>query len=188
MSTPVLAPSVTPRVSRRPASSPTVLPGAVPPLRPSQLQDWTRRIAAEVRAGQYPFVELDPDHRWHRRLYRDRRVDVWLIAWLPTQGTELHDHGGSSGAFTVVSGALTETVVAGSGTRALRRDVDSTVGFGAGYLHDVANHSSAPAISVHAYSPPLSSMTYYDLTPGGPVIVRSIATDDPEPDLAGGPA
>lgn len=165
-------------------STPVLTP-PVRPLRPSQLKDWTRRIGAEVRAGQYPFVELDPDHRWHRRLYRDRRVDVWLIAWLPTQGTELHDHGGSSGAFTVVSGALTETVVAGgSSTSAVRRDVDSTVGFGAGYLHDVANHSSAPAVSVHAYSPPLSSMTYYDLTPGGPVIVRSVATDDPEPDFA----
>ena len=63
-----------------------------------------RDLSAEVRLGKYPFIDFDPDSRWHERVYRDPRVDIWLISWLPTQGTQMHDHGGSSGAFRVVAG------------------------------------------------------------------------------------
>src|SRR5258707_12756842 len=81
-------------------------------LAPDQLVESTRFVAGEVRRGAYPYVQHQGGERWHRRLYRDARVDVWLISWLPTQGTQLHDHGGSAGAFTVVEGALTEAVFA----------------------------------------------------------------------------
>ena len=30
-------------------------------------------------------------------------------------------------------------------------------------MHDVANTADDPAVSVHAYSPPLSAMSYYDV-------------------------
>jgi predicted metal-dependent enzyme (double-stranded beta helix superfamily) len=40
--------------------------------------------------------------------------------------------------------------------------------FGPHYVHDVRNSSKdSVAVSIHAYSPPLSEMTRYDLTPGG---------------------
>ena len=35
--------------------------------------------------------------------------------------------------------------------------------FGPDYTHDVRNLSLAPAISIHAYSPPLSEMNEYEL-------------------------
>jgi predicted metal-dependent enzyme (double-stranded beta helix superfamily) len=112
-------------------------------------------------------------------------MDVWLISWLPTQGTQLHDHGGSSGAFTVMSGQLTETVVgtARSG-RASAKDVTrhsgTSVGFGGRYVHDVRNLSAEPAVSVHVYSAPLSSMSYYDLEDGALRRIATVETDDPE--------
>lgn len=149
-------------------------------LNPVQLIDFTRFVAAEVAAGRYPYVQYDEAERWHQRLYRDRRVDVWLISWLPSQGTELHDHGGSSGAFTVLAGELAEAVPANDGrlTERLRRAQDS-VGFGPRY---VRNLSDRPAVSVHAYSASLSSMTYYELGPaGGLSRLLTVATDDPEP-------
>jgi len=83
-----------------------------------QLVEFTRFVADEVRSGRYPFVEFDEQARWHRRIYRDQRVDVWLISWLPDQGTQLHDHGGSSGSFTVISGVLAESVYVRSGRAA----------------------------------------------------------------------
>lgn len=149
---------------------------------PLQLIDFTRFYAAEVRAGRYPYVDFDPDHRWHQRIYRDRRVDVWLISWLPTQGTELHDHGGSAGAFTVLTGTLSEAVVTGGRLHDNDRSAGDSVGFGARYVHDVRNLSDRPAVSVHAYSAPLTSMTYYDLDAGRLEPIASIATDDPEPE------
>jgi hypothetical protein len=150
-------------------------------LDPVQLIDFTRFYADEVQNGLYPFVDFDPHERWHQRIYRDQRVDVWLISWLPSQGTQLHDHGGSSGAFTVVSGQLAEAVHHDGRLREHRHGPGTSVGFGAQYIHDVRNLSDAPAVSVHAYSRPLSSMSYYDLDRGKLIKLGSIATDDPEP-------
>lgn len=153
---------------------------------PVRLVEFTRFIADEVAAGQYPFVDFDPEQRWHQRIYRDPRVDVWLISWLPSQGTQLHDHGGSAGAFTVVTGELAEATYAARGPRPgrlreRRHATGSSVGFDARYVHDVRNLSDQPAVSVHAYSSPLTSMTYYDLDEAGRLTtLATLATTDPE--------
>lgn len=162
------------------------LPGA--PLSPTQLLQYVRFVAEEVRGGQY-LVGFDSAQRWHQRLYRDRRVDLWLISWLPSQGTELHDHGGSAGAFTVLAGTLTETVAPPGHRALLRRDrpAGTGVSFGPHHVHDVGNLAGSPAVSVHAYSPPLTSMTFFDLDPAGSLRrLASVATDDPESVLPGG--
>ena len=152
-----------------------------------QLTEFTRFFADEVGSGKYPYIDFDPEQRWHQRIYRDRRVDVWLISWLPTQGTQLHDHGGSSGSFTVLSGVLTEAVVTGGSVlRDYQRAAGSTVGFGAHYVHDVRNLADEPAVSVHAYSAPLTSMTYYDLADGELSPIATLATEDPEPEFEAG--
>jgi hypothetical protein len=159
----------------------------VPHLSPLQLLQFTRFYAGEVAAGQYPWIDYDEAERWHQRIHRDQRVDVWLISWLTAQGTELHDHGGSSGAFTVISGSLTESVLLPGRRRgsARRRDTERPAGesvvFGPRYVHDVHNTRTAPSVSVHAYSPPLTSMTYYDLAGGRLEPIRTLVTDDPEP-------
>jgi hypothetical protein len=146
-----------------------------------QLIEFTRFYADEVRSGQFPYVAYDADERWHQRIYRDRRMDVWLISWLPSQGTQLHDHGGSAGAFTVLSGELAEAVVGGGRLHDHARRAGQSIGFGTHYVHDVRNLSDSPAVSVHAYSPPLTTMTYYDLADGRLEPITSLATDDPEP-------
>jgi hypothetical protein len=47
----------------------------------------------------------------------------------------------------------------------------------------VCNHAGEPAVSVHAYSPPLTTMTFYDLVDGRLETIASLSTDDPEPAL-----
>jgi len=157
---------------------------------PVALIDITRVFAAEVVAGKYPYVEYDAESRWHQRIYRDPRIDIWLISWLPTQATSLHDHGGSAGALTVVEGELIETVAAGDlglgpsrPALELTRSAGASVGFSRHYIHDVRNGAHQPAVSVHAYSPPLVSMTYYDLDAGELTPIATVATDDPEREL-----
>lgn len=161
-------------------------------LDPLALIDFTRLYAADVAAGKFPHIEYDERERWHQRIYRDRRMDVWLISWMPSQGTSLHDHGGSSGAFAVVEGELTETVDATAvgarhperaPLRELVRTAGDAVGFGRSYIHDVRNAGTGPAVSVHAYSPPLTSMTYYDLDSGALRPIVTVQTDDPEHEL-----
>jgi len=165
----------------------TARPATVAPLSLADLAALTREVADDVRAGLYE-VHADTESRWHVRLRCDDQVDVWLISWTEDQGTQLHDHGGSSGAFTVVSGTLSEAVWAPGAaalTESARADGDSVV-FGEHYVHDVRNVDTKTAVSVHAYSPPLTQMNYYDVDGGQLTKLASVWTDDPEapaPDL-----
>lgn len=151
-------------------------------LRTSQLAEVVRGIAADHASWQ-PLVRFGTTERWWTRLRRDDTMDVWLLTWLTGTGTDLHDHGGSRAAFTVVEGMLNEvrayrrgdamtisTVRPGS-TREVADDV----------VHDVTNPSALPAISIHAYSPPLQSMTFYEMRPSGLLARHTTLTNEPEP-------
>lgn len=135
-----------------------------------------RQLAAEVRrltatpAEWVTRVRLDPEGRWYERIAGGDGYELWLISWLPGQSTGFHDHGGSAGAFGVVWGSLDECVVPRTGALALVNQLRAgqVRAFGPRHVHDVRNSATASvAVSVHAYSPPLSTMTRYDLTPGG---------------------
>jgi mannose-6-phosphate isomerase-like protein (cupin superfamily) len=138
------------------------------PFAPADLHTVTRRVADEVRAGLHPVV-VDPERRWYQRLRADDYVDVWLISWATEQAAELHDHAGSIGALTVVSGRLVEHrwLPTTGELRVRRLNADRSVVFGLGHVHDVSNPAAAPAVSVHAYSPPLTAMSYYEVGPSG---------------------
>jgi hypothetical protein len=165
----------------------TARPTTVAPLSLAELASLTSSVADDVRAGLHE-VHADLESRWHVRLRCDDEVDVWLISWTQEQGTQLHDHGGSSGAFTVVSGTLSEAVWTPGAevlTETSRAEGDSVL-FGEHYVHDVRNVHAETAVSVHAYSPPLSQMNYYDVDGHQLVRLASVWTDDPEapaPDL-----
>jgi hypothetical protein len=132
------------------------------------LSELTRSIAAQVRTGAHDVV-LDPHRRWYRRLYVDPFVDVWLISWAIEQATELHDHAGSLGALTVVAGVLQEQrwVPAERGLRTRRLRAGKGATFALGHVHDVVNSEPQHAVSVHAYSPPLTAMSYYAVDAAG---------------------
>jgi mannose-6-phosphate isomerase-like protein (cupin superfamily) len=117
-------------------------------------------------------VRLNAEGRWYERLRVSEDHDVWIITWLPGQATGFHDHGLSSGAFTVAWGVLEEHH--DGAAEAVRAGTTRT--FGPGYVHNVRNGSQAPVVSVHAYSPPLTEMTRYDLTPGG-LAARGVETE-----------
>jgi hypothetical protein len=120
-----------------------------------------------------------------QRIYRDAHLDVWLVGWAPGQTTELHDNGGSSGSFVVVTGTLTEAVLEPAngltdGLRERRRGPGDTVGFGERYIHRLRNGTDLPAVSLHIYHRPLERMSYYDLQAGFLVRIGSVGVDDPQ--------
>jgi hypothetical protein len=50
-----------------------------------------------------------------------------------------------------------------------------------GVVHEVTGAGNGPAVSVHAYSPPLTQMTHYDPdTSAGLRAVRTVLTKEPE--------
>ncbi len=163
------APALSPVVSAIPAvSGPTR-------LRLPDLLHATDRAATDVLDGLYdhllPPGGVPAEDRWFTRLRGDDDLDVWLISWAPGHPTELHDHGGSLGALTVLSGALYEFRWDGEQLRRRRLDAGDQAAFPLGWVHDVvwakATTSPGPTLSVHAYSPPLSAMSFYEVTARG---------------------
>lgn len=149
-----------------------------PGFGPTALRQITREYAARDDLWT-PLLRYGTDHHWSIKVLADDDVDIWLISWLQKQSTTLHDHGGSAGAFTGVSGRIREYLASG-------RESDIAAGttrsFGARHIHDVYNPYAEPAVSVHAYSPPLTEMSYYSLKSGGGVErVYTEQTMIPEP-------
>jgi rhodanese-related sulfurtransferase/predicted metal-dependent enzyme (double-stranded beta helix superfamily) len=120
-------------------------------------------------------VRFGVGERWYERLERSVDHEVWAISWLPGQGTGFHDHGDSAGAFAVAFGTLQEDR---PGRPAHSVGAGQVRAFEAGDVHDVRNTSTAPAISIHAYSPPLALMNRYELEAGGLVPCGTTVEDE----------
>jgi quercetin dioxygenase-like cupin family protein len=109
-----------------------------------------------------PHVRHDPLSRTAVRLVATEAYEVWLLGWTTGQQVELHDHGGANAAFTVVEGELEEITLDFAGTTRRRLATGATATVAAGVVHDVVNRAAVPATSIHVYSDPLRTMTFYD--------------------------
>ena len=122
------------------------------------------------RPDDWPLApRFDPRQRWYHRLATTDEYEVWLLTWLPGQGTDLHDHGGCAGAFVTVTGEVTEyTVVAGGPARLVPRVLGPGEArwFGRHHVHQVVNNGDRPAVTVHVYAPALSAMSRYRIDDG----------------------
>jgi len=174
-------------VGPRPAAIPTA--SAPSRLGVPDLLRITDQGADDVLRGRYdhllPRGGIPNDHRWFTPLHSDDELDVWLISWVPGYATELHDHCGSLGALTVLSGALDEFCWNGEGLRRRRLEMGGRAAFRLGWVHDVTfadgKHTHPSALSVHAYSPPLTAMSYYEVTNSNTLRrLRTALTDTPE--------
>ncbi|MFI9029331.1 cysteine dioxygenase [Streptomyces sp. NPDC053560] len=147
----------------------------------AELLDFVRRTAADTQL--ITSLPLDPEGRTWIRLDGPGGSEAWIIGWPPGTGTGWHDHGGSRGAFAAAAGELTEQSLAaqlpteGWKTLELADDADRERrladgrgrAFGPHHVHQVFNASAAtPAVSVHAYYPPLPLMRRYSRS--GPVL------------------
>ena len=160
------------RVNQPVAEGPALDRGPVDrgPLDRGRLADLVRLAAA---AGEWSaLVRYTEDERWYHRLECGENHEVWLLSWLPGQRTGFHDHCGSSGAFSVVQGELRERTPAASRPQPVSAAFPAgrARSFGPRHVHEVVNESAAPAVSIHAYSPPLAGMRRYELTRSGLVL------------------
>ncbi len=163
-------------------------------LRLPDLLHTTDHFANEVLDGRFdhllPAGGLPAETRWYTRLHVEDDLDVWLISWAPGHATELHDHGGSLGALTVLSGSLHEYRWDGTRLRQRRLESGDQAAFPLGWVHDVGStgNESVETLSVHAYSPPLTTMSYYEVTSRQRLRrVRSEITATPEASRATAP-
>lgn len=172
--------------SRRPAILFDPVLRSLPPrlLRPFELECLVRSLAAsDVRWR--PLVRHDPRQRWYTRLHWTPTVEVWLLGWDVDQDTRLHDHGGSRGAFCVADGRLHEEHGTAGATHLRSRihGVGSAASFSTRYVHNLVDCGPGPATSLHAYSPPLSLMRFYELDERARLVAAyQLPVAGPEPD------
>jgi quercetin dioxygenase-like cupin family protein len=107
------------------------------------------RAYAADRSRWAHLLRYDPDERFATLVEQTDEQEIWLMSWLPGQETDRHDHGAATGAFTIVSGVLTEHVLHRGVTLSL--EPGQSRAFGPGYAHHVRNLGPDPAVSLHVY-------------------------------------
>lgn len=116
-------------------------------------------------------VSHDPEHRTYEQLLRDEHLDVWLLCWSRDHDTGFHDHDLSAGAVAVAAGCVREErlVLGRPVDSPISRlaSADSSFSFGAADIHRVLHAGKGPAVTIHAYSPPLVRMGSYTVEPTG---------------------
>ncbi|MEU2510233.1 cysteine dioxygenase family protein [Streptomyces sp. NPDC007863] len=127
------------------------------PVTVAEFAGLARELAAD-RDRWAPHVEYDATTRWYHRLRTGPGYEVWLLSWVPGQGSGLHDHGRSSGVLTVLQGELTERT--DRGVRVLRPGTQRV--YAPGYAHEVVNDSLEPVVSLHVYFPGLTEMPMHE--------------------------
>lgn len=152
-------------------------------LEPHTLSTIVSELAASPSFWK-PHVAYQSPRRYWAKLVTRPDLDVWLLTWLQEQGTQFHDHGASHAAFAVLAGELTEVRPSLTGTGFTRRTLPkgSRATVDPYAVHDVYNAGRGPAISLHAYSPPLRTMTFYERATDGLIpAYRETITDGVRP-------
>lgn len=122
-----------------------------------------RQLAEDTERWQH-LLRFHTGERFTTLIERTEVQETWLMSWLPGQGTDLHNHGGATGAFTVVTGTLSERVMRPT-DRLHQLVAGQSRVFGPGYIHEVGNAGPDPAVSIHVYRPSRLPMINYRLDP-----------------------
>ncbi len=150
-------------------------------LTDEQLLVVANQIAAQSALWSH-HIEHDPEQRTYKQLLRDEHLDVWLLCWSHDHDTGFHDHDLSAGAVAVVSGSVREErLVLGRPPDApISRlaHAGSSFSFGASDIHRVLHAGGEPAVTIHAYSPPLVRMGSYAIEPSGQLRRHAVSYEE----------
>ncbi|HET9198824.1 MAG TPA: cysteine dioxygenase family protein [Solirubrobacterales bacterium] len=127
-------------------------------------------------------VDHDPTRRTYEQLLRDEHLDLWLLCWSHDHDTGFHDHDLSAGAVAVISGSVREERLAlgRSPNTPISRlaPAGSSFTFGASDIHRVLHAGTEPAVTIHAYSPPLVRMGSYAIEPDGQLRRHAVSYEE----------
>ena len=152
-----------------------------------QLDSFVAELAASP-ARWASFVRHSDDVRVYEQIYDDDDVNAWVICWSEDQDTGFHDHDKSAAAIAVISGHVREERLrlgASPTSRVLGPGCTFRVAPVA--IHRVLHYGNQPAVTIHAYSPPLTRTGAYQIGPGGELQRSSLPSEQElraEPALA----
>jgi mannose-6-phosphate isomerase-like protein (cupin superfamily) len=148
-------------------------------LTPVELERLVGQLAANPEQWRHA-VRHASDVRVYEQIWDDEDVNAWVICWTHDQDTGFHDHDESSAAIAVIDGQVRED--------RLRLDQpprSRLIGPGeiftvpATAIHRVLHAGEEPAVTIHAYSPPLVRTGAYRIGPDGE-LERELLTNEDE--------
>lgn len=131
-------------------------------------------------------LHFDPRRYARNLIVRTQAFELLALCWLPGQQTIIHDHGGSVGAVRVYRGNLTSRLFAAPDGRPAGLADVAVVGPG-GFaavdrpdIHQLANPGPEELVTIHIYSPPLTTVGMYltDSPERSQVTLRHSVQDD----------
>jgi quercetin dioxygenase-like cupin family protein len=132
-----------------------------------QLARFVDELAAQPERWSH-LVRHEDDIRVYEQIWDDEDVNAWLICWSEDQDTGFHDHDESAAAIRVLDGHVREDRL-----RLAAQPSTKLIGPGRTFtlpptaIHRVLHAGTGPAVTIHAYSPPLTRMGAYSVGPGG---------------------
>ena len=130
-----------------------------------------RRFAEELATDRTRWehaVQPADDARVYELIHDDEDVNAWVICWSEDQDTGFHDHDESAAAIAVVAGRVREDRLAlEGGPISHEAGPGETLTVEPVAIHRVLHAGDGPAVTIHAYSPPLRRTGAYRVGPGG---------------------
>ena len=130
--------------------------------------DLLAEVHAAIAALDAVALPADSDDPYSRLvLHSGRDVEVMVARWRADARCAPHDHGGSAGFVTALTGRFDERRFAWKGddlvpTTTIARETGEAFAFGPLVIHDMTSGSEG-GLSLHVYSPPPQHMYVYDL-------------------------
>lgn len=136
-------------------------------LTTEQLRHFAAGLAASPERWSHHVRHAD-DVRVYAQIWDDDEVNAWVICWSEDQDTGFHDHDESAAAIQVISGHVREDRLRLDGPPQTRIFGPSErFSLPASAIHRVLHAGNEPAVTIHAYSPPLRRTGAYAVTPDG---------------------
>jgi mannose-6-phosphate isomerase-like protein (cupin superfamily) len=132
-----------------------------------ELGRFTATLAASPERWRH-LVRHTGDVRVYEQIWDDDEVNAWVICWSEDQDTGFHDHDDSAAGIAVVSGRVREDrLTLGSEPRSREIGPGTTFVVPPVAIHRVLHTGDEPAVTIHAYSPPLRRTGAYRVGPDG---------------------
>jgi mannose-6-phosphate isomerase-like protein (cupin superfamily) len=136
-------------------------------MTPAELRRFAASLAATPARWRH-LIRHAEDLRVYEQIWDDDEVNAWVICWSHDQDTGFHDHDESAAAITVVSGRVREDrLTLGSAPRSRVFGPGTTFTVPPVAIHRVLHAGGGPAVTIHAYSPPLRRTGAYRIGRGG---------------------
>lgn len=128
----------------------------------AELLRFAAALAQTPQHWRHLLLRGDACARTYEAIWSSEHVNAWVICWAGDADTGFHDHDDSAAGIVVLEGRVVEERLALSGPPVARRyAAGESFHLSATAIHRVRHDGGRPALTIHAYSPPLRRQGVY---------------------------